>query len=440
MEKLINKKIQPFVEKHNVLPDFQHGFRQGRSTTTVLNKFSNCVNSALDQRKIVVVCLLDLAKCYDTLDHNILLNKLGKCGIRGKLSVLLKNYFTNRTQVTKLENNFSDKLPVRFGLVQGSILSTVFYNMYAHDLKFLSLSSSLFQYADDMAIVSIDNNIDRAFESLQSDLIKIQKWLYNNQIYMNGSKTKIMTIKSPHKCINLDNKKIQCHTRSCLNNNSFLTPCICPSLEMSDEERYLGIILDNKFKFKPHICKLNSKLRSVSSRIQTVNYFLPRSVKWILYKSLFESLMRYGLTIYGFASKSSLNSIHKLQQKIVRVLFNSDSRKEEIMSLQELQTYDLILKYFFHPDLKNKKITKYKLRKECYHVYKNNTTYGQRLPLYFLPTFLNNVTTDNNLLIFSKDMGDLKNNCKNFFDQKEINVITYLYIVTILDFDVFLNT
>lgn len=99
---------------------------------------------------MAVVCFLDLVKCYDTIDHNILTEKLRAVGIGAKLSNILKHYFTDRKQVTKIGDVFSDQLPV----IQGSILSACFYNIYyASDLKYLKLESSLYQYADDLAIV-----------------------------------------------------------------------------------------------------------------------------------------------------------------------------------------------------------------------------------------------------------------------------------------------
>lgn len=60
-------------------------------------------------------------------------------------------------------------------------------------------------------------NVSLAFDVLQRDIIIItQKWLFNNQIYINDIKTKLMIVKSPHKQINIDNLSIKAHNRSCL--------------------------------------------------------------------------------------------------------------------------------------------------------------------------------------------------------------------------------
>uniref|UniRef100_A0A8D8U481 Uncharacterized protein n=1 Tax=Cacopsylla melanoneura TaxID=428564 RepID=A0A8D8U481_9HEMI len=143
-------------------------------------------------------------------------------------------------------------------------------------------------------------------------------YMYNNEIFPNETKT--MLIKSPHKSVNMDRLKIKGHNRQCLFYGTYLGlgGCNCVDLQMSEEERYLGVIVDSKCKFKPHINKLNSKLRSVSNNLVKIKYMLPTSVSWILFKSLFESLIRYGITLYGFAAKTCLVNIVKLHEKTVK--------------------------------------------------------------------------------------------------------------------------
>uniref|UniRef100_A0A8D8YLR5 Uncharacterized protein n=1 Tax=Cacopsylla melanoneura TaxID=428564 RepID=A0A8D8YLR5_9HEMI len=121
-------------------------------------------------------------------------------------------------------------------------------------------------------------------------------------------------------------------------------------------------------------------------------------------KKKIESLMRYGLSQYGFSAKSNLNSINKLQEKLIKNLFVSNNRKSEILSLEELHKYILVIKYFYRPEFKTKKENKYNLRKQILKVHRANTLYGERLPKFFLPTFLNKL---NNELEDVQNLGDL---------------------------------
>ena len=59
---------------------------------------------ALENHEHVMVLYLDLAKAFDTVDHNILLNKLSHYSICGKAMSWFENYLNERKQVVKYSN------------------------------------------------------------------------------------------------------------------------------------------------------------------------------------------------------------------------------------------------------------------------------------------------------------------------------------------------
>ncbi|XP_008485861.1 uncharacterized protein LOC103522538, partial [Diaphorina citri] len=75
LEKHINIQMKKYLAENEILPDFQHGFQSGKSTTTLLQDFADLVNTALDERKCVVILLLDLSFAFDALEHSLLLEK-----------------------------------------------------------------------------------------------------------------------------------------------------------------------------------------------------------------------------------------------------------------------------------------------------------------------------------------------------------------------------
>ena len=103
--------------------------------------------------------MLDLSKAFDTVDHNILLNKLEKYGIRNKSLHLITNYLTNRKQIIDNNNSYSTPQTIKCGVPQGSILRPLLFPIYINDLP----KSSHFEtrsYADDAALILSKKKLD----------------------------------------------------------------------------------------------------------------------------------------------------------------------------------------------------------------------------------------------------------------------------------------
>ena len=79
--------------ENNILYDKQFGFRKGHSTSHAIITMVNKVSKFLDEGKIVGGVYLDIRKAFDSISHQILLDKLHcKIGIRGNIYCLLKRY------------------------------------------------------------------------------------------------------------------------------------------------------------------------------------------------------------------------------------------------------------------------------------------------------------------------------------------------------------
>ena len=81
MERLVHGKITNFLNKHNKLDPFQHGFRSGHSCQTqLLETVHQCTNT-LDRRSSSHVLFLDFSKAFDRVPHKRLLLKLDCIGV-----------------------------------------------------------------------------------------------------------------------------------------------------------------------------------------------------------------------------------------------------------------------------------------------------------------------------------------------------------------------
>ena len=85
------------------------------------------ITKFLYENKHVIGIYIDLSKAFDTIDHGKFLHKLNRYGIRGNAYLLLKNYLSNRLQYTHVLGEDSNKLLVKFGVPQGSVLDRCYF-------------------------------------------------------------------------------------------------------------------------------------------------------------------------------------------------------------------------------------------------------------------------------------------------------------------------
>ena len=122
---------------------------------------------------------LDHLTAFDTVHHNVLINKLQSLGIYGLELGWFSSYLNDRYQVTKVGDHYLTKFPVNFGVPQGSILGFLLFTMYVNDLSknFESANSKVYLYADDTAIFVKGKSVEAINRTLNSELEKVSKWL-----------------------------------------------------------------------------------------------------------------------------------------------------------------------------------------------------------------------------------------------------------------------
>ena len=129
-EKLIHKQLISFLNKHMLLFQYQYGFRESHSTTLALIEIIDDIKSKLNNGEYVIGAYLDLKKAFDTVNHDILCDKLDHYGIRGHSLEFFKSYLTNRRQFTYCNNVSSSSREITWSTPRLNLGPIAIFNLY----------------------------------------------------------------------------------------------------------------------------------------------------------------------------------------------------------------------------------------------------------------------------------------------------------------------
>ena len=145
-------RLTTFLDLHSIIYPNQFGFRAGCSTIHSLISITETINKSIEQKKFGCGVFNDLKKAFDTVNHDILLNKLDHYGIRGEALLWFKSYLTNRKQFVSFNGVNSSVRTITCGVPQGSVLGPILFLLYINDLPNISKKLSFFLFADDTNI------------------------------------------------------------------------------------------------------------------------------------------------------------------------------------------------------------------------------------------------------------------------------------------------
>ena len=156
LEKLVYKRVYQFLNNTNQIYSSQYGFCSSHSCENAITELISTVVKNLEEQKYTVALFLDLSKAFDTLEHDLLLQKLDRYGIRGTCLSWFESYLNGRKMRAKCNMNgrnaYSEEHVLKFGTPQGSCLGPLLFLVFCNDLRLHLELTSCILFADNTTL------------------------------------------------------------------------------------------------------------------------------------------------------------------------------------------------------------------------------------------------------------------------------------------------
>ena len=325
LEHILVKHMLVHFETHNILKDCQHGFRSRRSCETQLVTFIQELADNMPGGGQTDVVLMDFSKAFDKVPHQRLMLKLNHYGVRGPILKWTENFLSKREQRVVLDGERSDYVAVRSGVPQGTVLGPLLFLVYINDLPEATISSKVRLFADDAVVYKkITSPHDSAL--LQEDLNRLLQCEQTWQMSFHPDKCVVMHITRARKnevttCYNLRGHHL--HT--------------------VDSAPYLGVELDNKLNWSPHINKVTTKATRSLNFVRRNLRVTSQKVKESAYKSLVRPTLDYCCAVWNPHEAQHIHQLEMVQRRAARFVMNRYHNTSSVSSMLDTLGWESLM-------------------------------------------------------------------------------------------------
>ena len=300
--KILNTRIQKYLESNKILVDEQNGFRACRSCIDHLYVLCTVLRNRKLSGQETFLCYIDYKKAFDSVERHLLLFKLSQVGINGNMYRAISSMYSNPRSRVILNEHETRYFDCPMGVKQGDCLSPTLFAIFINDLATEiknsnigiilneSLTVNILLYADDIVLMAKNE------EDLQNLLSLVELWCKKWRLEVNLTKTNIMHIRSKRK-----------------QQSKFMFLFDMNPVPYCTDYKYLGANLNEFLDYNfTASCLADAAGRALSSIITKMikNGGFPYNVYSVLYETCVTSISDYAAEVTGYSQYQPTLDLH----------------------------------------------------------------------------------------------------------------------------------
>ena len=300
--KILNTRLQKYLEENNILSEEQNGFRASRSCIDHIFTLCTILRNRKAMGSDTFLAFIDYKKAFDSVDRHLLLYKLSQIGVDGRFYFAISSMYRNPKSRVILNDFETDYFDCPIGVKQGDCLSPTLFAIYINDLAEeikasgigLELDSDTFLnillYADDIVLLAKNE------EDLQFLLLIVENWCLKWRLEVNLTKTNILHVRAQRK-----------------SQSKFMFLFDRHPVPYCTFYKYLGCTINEHLDFNFTVGSLaDSAGRALGSIITKMikHGGFPFKIFCTLYQACVCSIVDYSGEVFGFESFDSAKKLH----------------------------------------------------------------------------------------------------------------------------------
>ena len=303
LERLLLTRLHDALEEREVIPPEQFGFRRGHSTVDQLLRVVERVAHGFTRSRCTAALFLDVSQAFDRVWHGGLLHKMLQSGVPTWMCRMVASFLKDRTFRVKIDAAISGERSVEASVPQGSVLGPTLFNIYTADAPRSSHVMTA-TFADDQALLASSYFPRIAVRKLQSHTDALCDWYSRWRIRINATKSTAVLfakrrLQQPGGAVRISGDDVPWSIRA----------------------KYLGVVLDRKLSWTPHVKQTAMKARQALGCLTPLlgrRSRLNIRAKLKMFKSVLRPIMTYASPVWGNTCTTNIRRLQTIQNIALR--------------------------------------------------------------------------------------------------------------------------